>query len=153
MKLKNKLCYVINKEFVVHEQIDIELTVINLQKGHYFIGKGPAIDIFLMLENAMTLDTLVDRTMAIYSVQDGVARDEVTSLIDLWTTSDLVSEVDECAKGSPIESDITTEHKDWTKPIFIAFDDMRDLLLLDPIHETQLDQQGWPVSATDSAVS
>ena len=40
------------------------------------------------------------------------------------------------------------ELKAWAKPAFIAFDDMKDLLLLDPIHETDLDQQGWPMAET-----
>ena len=150
MKLEKKPCYIINKEFVVHEQMDIELTVINLEKGHYFIGKGPAIDIFLMLEDAITTDAIIDKTIAMYSVQKTVARDEILSLIELWLTNDLISEVDDCSESSSRESEVMTESKPWIKPIFVVFDDMRDLLLLDPIHETELDQQGWPVSANDS---
>lgn len=148
--MDKKSCYIINNEFVVYEQIDVELTVINLEKGHYFIGKDSAIDIFLILQDAMTIDALVDKTMAIYSVQKMVARDEVTSLIELWLTNGLISEVDDCFEDSSMGSEVMSELKPWTKPIFIAFDDMRDLLLLDPIHETKLDQQGWPVSANDA---
>lgn len=134
----------------MYEQMDLELTVINLEKGHYFIGKGSAIDIFLMLEEAMTVDAILDKTMAMYSVQKTVAHGEVMSLFELWLANDLISEVDDCSEDTSRESEITTEPKPWTKPIFVVFDDMRDLLLLDPIHETKLDQQGWPVAANDS---
>ena len=139
----NKCSYKINKEFVVYELMDAELTVINLEKGHYFIGKDSAIDIFLMLEDAKTVDDLLVLVQAIYSVQESVLRDEVTSLIDMWLTNDLIAESDE---SSAVKPDSFSELKPWTKPVFIAFDDMQDLLLLDPIHETDLDQQGWPVS-------
>jgi hypothetical protein len=61
----------------------------------------------------------------------------------MWLTNDLIAESDE---SSVVESNSASELKQWTKPVFVAFDDMRDLLLLDPIHETDLDQQGWPVS-------
>jgi hypothetical protein len=140
----SKMCsYKINKEFVVYEHMDVELTVINLREGHYFMGKGSAIDIFLMLEDAKTIDALIVQVRNIYSVQETVVRDELKSLIDMWLTNDLIAESDE----SPVVvSNSASELKQWTKPIFVAFDDMRDLLLLDPIHETDLDQQGWPVS-------
>ena len=147
MKVGDKSCYRINKGFIVHEHIDEELTVINLEKGHYFIGKGTAIDLFLMLEEPMTVDALVDGAMAVYSVPDTVARDEVRLLIELWLTNGLISEVEDGSGISLTESDAVVGTRPWSKPIFVAFDDMQDLLLLDPIHETNLDQQGWPVSA------
>ena len=88
-------CYKINKEFVVFEHLDEELTVINLQKGHYFLGRESAIDLFLMLNDTKTVDDLVNQIQAIYSVDDGVARDEIESLIDMWLTNDLITETDE----------------------------------------------------------
>ncbi len=141
--MSKKCSYKMNKEFVVHEHMDAELTVINLQEGHYFIGKDSAIDLFLMLEDPKTVDDLIVQARNIYSVQETVVRGELESLIDMWLTNDLITESDE---SSVVESNSASELKPWTKPVFVAFDDMRDLLLLDPIHETDLDQQGWPVS-------
>ena len=146
MRLKKFICYKINKEYVVHEQMDLELTVINLQKGHYFIGKGAAIDIFPMLEESISIDCLVGKVRAIYNVPEAILREELTSLIERWLTIDLVSEVYDCSENTPQESAVAADLKPWSQPIFIAFDDMRDLLLLDPIHETKLDQKGWPVA-------
>lgn len=146
MNAETESCYRINKGSIVYEQMDIEMTVINLEKGHYFIGKGPAIDIFLMLEEPMTISTLVDRTMAVYSVQETIARNEIRPLIDLWSTNGLIGKVENSGDTSA-EPAIIAEPKPWETPIFVAFDDMKDLLLLDPIHDTELDQQGWPVAA------
>ena len=136
----------INKQFVVYEQMDAELTVINLQKGYYFIGKDSAIDIFLSLENAQTINDIVGQMMTVYSVQETVVREEVASLVDSWLKNDLISEVDDASQNLVAEPSPMAELKPWTQPIFIAFDDMRDLLLLDPIHDTNLDEQGWPVA-------
>ena len=136
----------INKQFVVYEQMDAELTVINLQKGYYFIGKDSAIDIFLSLENAQTINDIVGQMMTIYSVQETVVREEVASLVDSWLKNDLISELDDASQNLIAEPSPMAELKPWTQPIFIAFDDMRDLLLLDPIHDTNLDEQGWPVA-------
>ncbi len=136
----------INKQFVVYELLDAELTVINLQKGYYYIGKNSAIDIFLSLENAQTINDIVGQMMTVYSVQETVVREEVASLVDSWLKNDLISEVDDASQNLIAEPSPMAELKPWTQPIFIAFDDMRDLLLLDPIHETNLDEQGWPVA-------
>ena len=138
--------YMINKQFVVYEQMDAELTVINLQKGYYFIGKDSAIDIFLSLENAQTINDIVDQIMTVYSVQENVVRKEVATLLDSWLKNDLISKVDDATQNITAEPNPMAELKPWTQPIFIAFDDMRDLLLLDPIHDTNLDEQGWPVA-------
>lgn len=138
-----KCSYKINKEFVVYEHMDVELTVINLQKGHYFIGRDSAIELFFMLEAPKTADDLIAEVQAIYAVPKTVAEEEVTSLMEMWLANDLISESDEISTAEP---QAVSELKPWVKPVFIAFDDMRDLLLLDPIHETELDEQGWPVS-------
>ncbi len=136
-------CYKINKEFVVFEHLDGELTVINLHEGHYFLGRGPAIDIFQMLVEAKTVDHLVQQTRALYSVGSDVATTEIEALLNLWLESGLVAKTDEAPQIGPAN---TPEQATWTEPVFIAFDDMRDLLLLDPIHEADIDNQGWPVS-------
>ena len=136
----------INKQFVVYELMDAELTVINLQKGYYFIGKDSAIDIFLSLENAQTINDIVGQMMTVYSVQETVVREEVASLVDSWLKNDLISEVDDASQNLIAEPSPMAELKPWTQPMFIAFDDMRDLLMLEPIPETNLDEEGWPVA-------
>ncbi len=141
--------YIINKEFVVNELMDNELTVINLQKGFYFIGRDSAIDIFLMLEQAMTLDAMVEKTLATYDVDEQTARNAIVELIEQWLAEELIVQTDIPADITP--GDTSSENKKaWTQPVFVAFDDMRDLLLLDPIHDTELDQQGWPVAAENT---
>lgn len=143
--MKKDRCYKINKDYVVYEHLDGELTVINLKEGHYFLGRESAIEIFLMLEEAKTVDDLVNQTRAIYSVEDGVARAEIHELLKMWQEFDLIMETGE---SSVVALKSNPELKSWTAPAFIAFDDMRDLLLLDPIQEADLDQQGWPVIET-----
>jgi len=137
----NNCSFKINKEFVVFEHLDGELTVINLKVGHYFLGRESAIEIFLMLESAKTIDDLVSQTQAIYSVADDIARDEIDALLKMWQENDLIVETDEKSIFVLKEN---AELKSWVKPAFIAFDDMRDLLQLESIHEVDLDQQGWP---------
>ena len=147
--MKNDCSYMINKEFVVFEHLDKELTVINLKEGHYFLGRESAIDVFLMLEEPKTVDDLVSQTQAIYSVEDSVARDEIDALLKMWLENDLIMATDESSiLALKKNTESNAELKAWAKPAFIAFDDMKDLLLLDPIHETDLDQQGWPMAET-----
>ncbi|NRA39009.1 MAG: PqqD family protein [Planctomycetes bacterium] len=147
--MKNDCSYKINKEFVVFEHLDAELTVINLKEGHYFLGRESAIEVFLMLEEPKTVDDMVSQTQAIYSVEDSIARNEIDALLKMWLENDLIMATDESSTlAVKNDTELGAELKAWIKPAFIAFDDMRDLLLLDPIHETDLDQQGWPVADT-----
>jgi hypothetical protein len=38
----------------------------------------------------------------------------------------------------------------WSSPVLSIYDDMQDLLLLDPIHD--VDESGWPAIKPDGAI-
>ena len=141
--------YVINHQFVVHELLDHELTVINLEEGHYYIGRNSAVDIFLALTSPKSLDDLKAEMLAQFDVAEGALVAETKNLIDMWLANNLIRETEPEANSNEAEASSEasgSEKKAWKAPEFLAFDDIKDLLLLDPIHDTDLDEQGWPVA-------
>ncbi len=40
---------------------------------------------------------------------------------------------------------------DWAEPQLQSFSDMQELLLLDPVHEIELDANGWPIPRAQTA--
>ncbi len=144
-------CYVINRQFVVHELLDHELTVINLEEGHYYIGRNSAVEIFLALSSPKSVEDLKTQMLAEFEVAEGELEAETKKLIDLWLTNNLIRETEPEANLNEAEDNskaLSPEKKTWTTPEFLAFDDIKDLLLLDPIHDTHLDEQGWPAAGS-----
>ena len=135
--------YAIKKESVVYEFLDNELTVIDLERGHYFLGRGSCIEIFMLLDEPHSFSELRDLCLQKFRVQEQLLNEELEGLFRFWLEHELI--VATSRSKTPVYSD-NTEPNQWEKPVFIAFDDMKDLLLLDPIPEAQLDEQGWPLA-------
>ncbi|MDA9176251.1 hypothetical protein N9O95_04110 [Alphaproteobacteria bacterium] len=135
--------YAIKRESVVSEFLDNELTVIDLERGHYFLGRGSCIGIFLLLDEPYSYNELLNICIQKFEVEEQVLNKELDDLFRFWLEHELIVATDR--SSTPVYSE-NTRPNSWEKPVFIAFDDMKDLLLLDPIPESQLDDQGWPLA-------
>jgi Coenzyme PQQ synthesis protein D (PqqD) len=127
--------YRLNSPSVIHETIDDEVVIINLDKGHYYsldgcgariwrglVGGAPAAAIAAALEG--------DGTEIDAGIQALAAELESEGLIVATAADPLAAPLD----GEP---PIAYEPVELQR-----YSDMEELLLLDPIHE--VDQQGWP---------
>lgn len=135
--------YAIKKESVVYEFLDNELTVIDLERGHYFLGRGSCIEIFMLLDEPYSFSELQDICIQKFGVEEQLLNKELDDLFRFWLEHELIVATDR--SSVPVYSE-NAKPNPWETPVFIAFDDMKDLLLLDPIPESQLDDQGWPLA-------
>lgn len=135
--------FAIKKESVVYEFLDNELTVIDLERGHYFLGRGSCIEIFMLLDEPYSFIELQNICIQKFKVEEQVLNKELDELLRFWLEHELIVTTDR--SSTPVYSENRIPNQ-WEKPVFIAFDDMKDLLLLDPIPESQLDDQGWPLA-------
>ena len=143
-----KRYYLINKPYVVHETIEGETIVMNLKNGFYysFDGIGPAV--WELILNGFESEEIVDFISDIYSTSNLGFREETISFIEELKSHEIVFEKGEAGtdanltnpddlKQLKVFSEITVK-----KPLFYRYTDMRDVLLLDPIHD--VDEKGWP---------
>jgi hypothetical protein len=138
----------INSPKVVHETIDGEVVVVNLDLGDYYSLVKVAVDIWNGIERGISQENMIaeicDRYDGSYaeieaSVDSFLKKLQLEKLIVLNSTDS------EVIANNGAEESHTQPIKNKAKfepPILEKFTDMEDLLLLDPIHEVE--EAGWP---------
>lgn len=135
---------------VISEVIDDEAVVIDLDTGSYFSLVGSGAQIWTAVEAGATAEQVV---AALDQRSTGLP-DEVESLVagflDQLTDLELAVALDpdDPRAGPPAAPDDLVDASSPDPVAFVApeltrFDDMQELILLDPIHEVD-EQQGWP---------
>jgi hypothetical protein len=149
------VAFKINTPKVVHEIIDGEVVVINLDTGLYYSLTKVGADIWSQIDAGQSQPaicaTMVDQyegpqetiSLALDSFIQDLQREELIVLQS--------AEVPQSSPGfSDLKSDLKTvqnggspgEKLPFEAPKVERYTDMQDLLLLDPIHE--VDETGWP---------
>lgn len=133
---------------VHHAEFDDEIVVINTLVGCYYSLRGAAVDVWLLAEGSASRNMMVDALAARY---DG-AREEIAAAIDRClaelTRHGLIC-VASAADGSVSPVTRNGPRRALPEPLIECFDDLRDLLVLDPIHEVS--EAGWPQPLADRA--
>jgi hypothetical protein len=131
--------YQINTPKVVHETIDGEVVIINLDSGAYYSLDGAGAALWAELERGTGADDLARYLEAHYTVGGAEATAAVQSLLSALTAEALVRP----GQAAPAAAGFSNgQRAPFTAPVLQKHTDMQDLLLLDPIHE--VDETGWP---------
>ena len=124
----------INSPKVIHQIFDSEVVIVNLDSGNYYSIRGSGIDIWRHIASEHSREEIA----AMFEAAE--AAGEVKSFFAELEREQLIV---------PVEDEANTQEKvkplapiSFITPKIDKFTDMRDLLLLDPIHE--LDESGWP---------
>jgi hypothetical protein len=141
----------INGPRIIHETIEEEVVIINLDNGNYYSLDKVGAYIWAFVESGATVGEIAEAIT--YRCEGGraVIENAVNQLIAELQQEDLV--VLDTAKEhesimAQVETDPETEKLSFEAPILHKYTDMQDLLLLDPIHE--VDEAGWPTVKPDS---
>jgi hypothetical protein len=127
----------INSPKVIHQIFETEVVVVNLESGNYYSVGGSGIEIWRQLDAGRSREEIVARFSNDEEAQ------KVRSFLDEIEREELIApDETRAADVAAVES---TRNGAFAPPTLEKFDDMRDLLLLDPIHE--LDESGWPRNA------
>lgn len=134
--------YEINAPAVVSEIIDGEAVIMHLKSGNYFSTSDSGGVIWNGLEKRLGGEALVKMLVAKYGLSTGDAANALGGFITTLTSHDLIR-ASASGSGSPAGSDVPVqEQAPFQAPVLNVFSDMKDLLLLDPIHD--VDEAGWP---------
>jgi hypothetical protein len=131
---------------VTHERLDDEVIAIDLDRGTYFGFDDVASDCWTVLAAGGSLDDAIAAVVARYQVPADEARRDLETFTSLLVDEGLLLPSDEppltVQLPAPAGAPLT-----YRRPAVERFDDLEDLLLLDPIHE--VDDAGWPVARKD----
>jgi hypothetical protein len=143
--------------WVNHDRLDDEVMVINLESGAYFAFDGAAADAWTLLAAGHAAGSVGEQLTGRYEVDIATVTGDVERFAaELERDGLLVA--DPTPTPTPAAA-VTNGHQSgpaldalpvrlpYVTPTIDKYDDLQDLLLLDPIHE--VDEGGWPVGRQD----
>lgn len=134
---------------VIAQIIEGEAVVINLDNGSYFTFNGSGSDVWAGVEAGADADAIAAHLHRRYALDAIDATAAATHFLRELQSEGLV--IDDGAPGAAIEPQLTPPGP-YDEPALERFDDMQDLILLDPVHEVD-EQQGWPHRREDVVVN
>jgi hypothetical protein len=136
---------------ILRELISEEVVIINMLTGSYYSLTDLGASIWDMIEQGLSLDRILQSLINQYEASSEVIQASLDQLIvSLATEGLIVAKTDEIGASSPIET-VTAliAKKPFVAPVLSKYDDMQELLLVDPIHD--VDESGWPNVKTEIA--
>jgi len=141
----------INTPRIVHETIDGETVILNLDNGNYYSLEGVGGHIWGYIESGATVNEIIKKVMSDYKnngvdIEDAVnkfvseLRQEGLAVPDKSNTSTSFQ-----WPAEKKESGLNGGEHTFSAPMLNKYSDMQDLLLLDPIHDVDEDA-GWPTN-------
>ncbi len=139
--------FCVNRPNVISEIFEDEAVAVNFETGSYFGLSGTALAIWSLLDGAVNADTIADTLAGRYAGDPEVMRADVQRFLTELVEQNLIRACD-AAGPAPILKPAPASA--WEQPKLQAYEDMKDLLLLDPIHD--VDATGWPARKPEAPV-
>ena len=133
--------YVTNPQ-VMHETIDGETIVIDLTTGTYYSLRGSGPVIWNAVASGASRDGIVDELENAYDASP----EEIAYAADAFLTQleaeQLIARGNGAGPNGASRSTPAETRSPFEVPQLEKFEDMQDIILLDPVH--MVDDQGWP---------
>jgi Coenzyme PQQ synthesis protein D (PqqD) len=133
---------------IYSRQFDDEVLIIDTLSGMYFSLRGVAVDVWSMIEQAQSFDTIVAALQSRYDAPSDVVAAAAKRAVESLASYQLIGEFQAEAPAPFIQAAVNGDRRPFAEPLIESFTDMHNLLLLDPIHETS--EEGWPKAASAS---
>jgi hypothetical protein len=131
---------------IIHETLDGEVIVINLESGTYYSLQGVGAEVWNALASPTSLDSIAGRLAAQHALDAQAAAGAVAALLGQLLDEGLIASID---GGRPASA---PDHVAARLPetlreglVLHRYSDVAELLMLDPVHD--VDDVGWPVKA------
>lgn len=133
--------YQIATRGISFDHFEDETVAVNLPRGNYYSLRFTADFIFRQLVFGSNAEKIAGALTQLYDVEYEDALKAATQFIDQLLVEELLKETEAEGKIDIIQSN---EKKQFTFPVLEIFDDMQEMLVLDPVHDVD-STQGWPL--------
>ena len=139
----------VNEPKVVHETIDGEVVLVNLERGDYFSLVTAGAEIWDGLAKGLSQGEIVTEITQRYEGDRETIEQAIHNFIDQLQKEELivVAPTSEASNSNLSDNQSPTipsaEKLPFVPPSLDKYTDMEELLALDPIHEVD-EQMGWP---------
>jgi hypothetical protein len=147
--------YRINSPKVIHETIDGETVIVNLDSGNYYSIDAIGADIWDAVGKGIAVNHIIEDISSRYNGEQEEIDRAVRLFVNELLQDALISPLEAGDSGAgdiheiPVKTEQPNGLPDFKAPTLQKYSDMQDLLLLDPIHE--VDDTGWPNVKTENA--
>jgi hypothetical protein len=135
----------LNATAISCERLDGEMVIISFETGKYFNANGSAADVLFLIEK--NIDQSLWQEILVNHFKDFQME---TSQIDEFVSKLILEKIVLETTATNFETVVLPEdyqRLEWSTPVLLVFNDLADLLLIDPIHDTSLD--GWPMKKNE----
>ncbi|MBV9311929.1 MAG: PqqD family protein [Solirubrobacterales bacterium] len=129
---------------IVHETVEGETIIVNLDSGSYFHMDGLGAYVWQCLVTGADADEVTQAIAAHHRLEDRVP-DDVDALLYQLSDEGLLEELPSDAAANASAPLPALPTASYSPPLLNKHTDMQELLLLDPVHE--VDETGWPTRA------
>ena len=133
----------INTPQIVNETIDGEVVIINFENGKYYSSNAVGCEIWSLIEQRLSVEDIIDVVTDRYAGDRTNWEETVRAFITQLEQDQLIVSTENGATSPPELPALSPEQTAADPPELHKFEDMQELLLLDPIHD--VDSAGWPV--------
>jgi hypothetical protein len=141
--------YRVNRPRVIFEIIEGELILVNLEQGCYFSVDAVGAEVWTLLESGHSVSDVVDALRFRYAGDPHDIGASVQAFVDMLLTEELIVLDPAAAPPEAPAPPAASERPAFRVPELQKYTDMRDMLLLDPVHDVEA--AGWPVPKLDDA--
>ncbi|MCE9642892.1 MAG: PqqD family protein [Candidatus Andersenbacteria bacterium] len=141
--MSDSAIYAVCKPSVVAEVIDGELVAIHLESGCYYHANRTGAVIWEYLEQGLSEQIIYSEIRRRYSIDEKRAERDVGAFIVRLVQEGLIRASNGDNAASAIMQQSAETDTDYEEPALKKHEDMRELLLLDPIHD--VGEGSWPM--------
>jgi hypothetical protein len=139
--------YRVDEPKVISETFEKEVVAINFASGSYYGMTKAALEIWPLLRQGASAETMVRHLASRYDAEPAGIAEAMGKFLASLLEHELIVETEE-GEAAPGTGYPQNARRPWEPPELSVYDDMQDLLLLDPIHE--VDETGWPARKPES---
>ena len=138
--------YTTQVPMLVSRQFDDEVILANFETGVYYSLTETAADIWLGLHSGATVEEIVTAFAAYGAASVEDKRQSIAGFIDELLSERIILPNNGATNSQPWSPQFS---KSFSQPMLNRYDDLRDLLFLDPVHDVS--EAGWPTQAKDGS--
>ena len=139
--------WMVNEPTVVSETVDGETIVIHLESGSYYSLEGVAGVFWSLLQEDGRDEEVLAALRLRYAASDLELKTAWQDFVRNLANEDLVrgGPAEHSLNGAPMSLPTSEGPQPFVPPRIEKFEDMKEMLLLDPIHDVSVG--GWPNAA------
>ena len=132
----------VNSPRVIYENIDGELVLINLEKGSYYSTDSVGAELWDLIVAGCCVTEMHQAIRARYE-GDALEIDKaIAEFLSELRGEELIIAAEEAGKSERARPGAGAERRPFLVPVLNKYSDMKDMLVLDPIHDVE--ERGWP---------